>query len=245
MAVLKNTLTLNDALKISSPLRFNMMFKPIGSVCNLDCSYCYYLDKKKMFADNSVMPMSLLEKIIKDYIQINNNEQIVFDWHGGEPLLLGVDYFKKIVDIQNKYKCGKYVYNTIQTNDDFAKFFKDNGFLVGVSIDGPQDIHDKYRKDKDEHPTFIKVMRGIELLHRYEVDFNTLTTISKAGEGRGLEVYLFLKSIGSHYMQFMPVLEHVDPLDNNIVYPDDEKSELTSWSVEPLEYGKYMCDIFD
>ena len=250
MAVLKNTLTLNDALKISSPLRFNMMFKPIGSVCNLDCSYCYYLDKKKMFADNSVMPMSLLEKIIKDYIQINNNEQIVFDWHGGEPLLLGVDYFKKIVDIQNKYKCGKYVYNTIQTNatlmnDDFAKFFKDNGFLVGVSIDGPQDIHDKYRKDKDEHPTFIKVMRGIELLHRYEVDFNTLTTISKAGEGRGLEVYLFLKSIGSHYMQFMPVLEHVNPLDNSIVYPDNEKSELTSWSVEPLEYGKYMCDILD
>ena len=97
MAVLKNTLTLNDALKISSPLRFNMMFKPIGSVCNLDCSYCYYLDKKKMFADNSMMPISLLEKIIKEYVLINNNEQIVFDWHGGEPLLLGLDYFKKIV----------------------------------------------------------------------------------------------------------------------------------------------------
>lgn len=250
MAVLKNTLTLNDALKISSPLRFNMMFKPIGSVCNLDCSYCYYLDKKKMFPDNLVMPISLLEKIIKEYIQINNNEQIVFDWHGGEPLLLGIDYFKKIVAIQNKYKGRKHVFNTIQTNstlmnDDFAKFFRDNGFLVGVSIDGPEDIHDKYRKDKDEHPTFMKVMRGIELLHRYEVDFNTLTTINKAGEGRGLDVYLFLKSIGSHYMQFMPVFEHVNPMNNNIVCPDDEKSELTSWSVEPMEYGKYMCDIFD
>ncbi|MBR6774276.1 MAG: anaerobic sulfatase maturase [Bacteroidales bacterium] len=250
MAVLKNTLTLNDALKISSPLRFNMMFKPVGSVCNLNCSYCYYLDKKKMFSDNLVMPISLLEKIIKEYIQINNNEQIVFDWHGGEPLLLGIDYFKEIVAIQNKYKGRKHVFNTIQTNstlmnDDFAKFFRDNGFLVGVSIDGPEDIHDKYRKDKDEHPTFMKVMRGIELLHRYEVDFNTLTTINKAGEGRGLDVYLFLKSIGSHYMQFMPVFEHVNPMNNNIVCPDDEKSELTSWSVEPMEYGKYMCDIFD
>ncbi len=250
MAVLKNTLTLNDALRISNPLKFNMMFKPVGSVCNLNCSYCYYLDKKKMFADNSVMSMDLLEKIIKEYIRINNNEQIVFDWHGGEPLLLGLDYFKKIVELQNVYKGKKRVFNTIQTNatlmnGDFAKFFRDNEFLVGVSIDGPQDIHDNYRKDKDEHPTFIKVMRGIELLHRYSVDFNTLTTISKAGEGRGLDVYHFLKNIGSHYMQFMPVLEHINPLNDNIVSPVDEKSELTLWSVNPLEYGKFMCDIFD
>lgn len=227
-----------------------MMFKPIGSVCNLNCNYCYYLDKAKMYSDNSVISLDLIEKIIKEYIQINDNEQIVFDWHGGEPLLLGLDYFKKIVELQNRFKANKQIFNTIQTNatllnGDFAKFFKDNNFLVGISIDGPQDIHDRYRKDKGDNPTFVRVMNGIELLHRYNVDFNTLTTISKAGEGRGLEVYQFMKSIGSHFMQFMPVLEYVNPYDNSIVSPDEKNSVLTSWSVNPMEYGKFMCDIFD
>lgn len=250
MSVLNNTLTLNDALRISKPLRFNMMFKPIGSVCNLNCNYCYYLDKAKMYSDNSVISLDLIEKIIKEYIQINDNEQIVFDWHGGEPLLLGLDYFKKIVELQNRFKANKQIFNTIQTNatilnGDFAKFFKDNNFLVGISIDGPQDIHDRYRKDKGDNPTFVRVMNGIELLHRYNVDFNTLTTISKAGEGRGLEVYQFMKSIGSHFMQFMPVLEYVNPYDNSIVSPDEKNSVLTSWSVNPMKYGKFMCDIFD
>lgn len=250
MSVLKNTLTLNDALRISKPLRFNMMFKPIGSVCNLNCNYCYYLDKAKMYSDNSVMSLDLIEKIIKEYIQINDNEQIVFDWHGGEPLLLGLDYFKKIVELQNRFKANKQIFNTIQTNatllnDDFAQFFKDNNFLVGVSIDGPQDIHDKYRKDKGKQPTFLKVIRGIEILYRRGVDFNTLTTISKAGEGRGLEVYMFMKSICSRFMQFMPVLEYVNPLSKNIVPPDEDEKIPTSWSVDSLEYGKFMCDIFD
>lgn len=250
MSVLKNTLTLNDALRISKPLRFNMMFKPIGSVCNLNCNYCYYLDKAKMYSDNSVMSLDLIEKIIKEYIQINDNEQIVFDWHGGEPLLLGLDYFKKIVELQNRFKANKQIFNTIQTNatllnDDFAQFFKDNNFLVGVSIDGPQDIHDKYRKDKGKQPTFLKVIRGIEILYRHGVDFNTLTTISKAGEGRGLEVYMFMKSICSRFMQFMPVLEYVNPLSKNIVPPDEDEKIPTSWSVDSLEYGKFMCDIFD
>ncbi len=227
-----------------------MMFKPIGSICNLNCNYCYYLDKAKMYSDNSVMSLGLIEKIIKEYIQINDNEQIVFDWHGGEPLLLGLDYFKKIVELQNRFKANKQIFNTIQTNatllnDDFAQFFKDNNFLVGVSIDGPQDIHDKYRKDKGKQPTFLKVIRGIEILYRHGVDFNTLTTISKAGEGRGLEVYMFMKSICSRFMQFMPVLEYVNPLSKNIVPPDEDEKIPTSWSVDSLEYGKFMCDIFD
>ena len=250
MSVLKNTLTLNDALRITKPLRFNMMFKPIGPVCNLSCNYCYYLDKAKMYSDNLVMSLDLIEKIIKEYIQINDNKQIVFDWHGGEPLLLGLGYFKKIIELQNKYKGNKQILNTLQTNAtllnaDFAKFFKDNGFLLGISIDGPQDIHDKYRRDKGDNSTFIRVMKGIELLHRYDVDFNTLTTISKVGEGRGLEVYKFMKSIGSRFMQFMPVLECVNPYNNSIVPPDEKNSAMASWSVNPLEYGKFMCDIFD
>lgn len=247
--MLKNTLTLSDALRLSNPMRFNMMFKPVGAECNLGCSYCYYQDKVRLYAEHSYLSMDCLEKVIKEYIDINASEQIVFDWHGGEPLLLGLDYFKKIVEIQRKYRGNKHIYNTIQTNAtlltaDFAAFFKENNFLVGVSIDGPQDIHDRFRKDKGGNPTFLKVMRGVELLHRYAVDFNTLTTISKAGEGRGLEVYSFLKNIGSHYMQFMPVYEYVDSK-NNIASPDDKQSALASWSVSPIEYGKFMCDIFD
>ena len=165
-------------------------------------------------------------------------------------MLLGLDYFKKIVNLQNKYRRDKHIYNTIQTNatlldDDFAIFFKENNFLVGVSVDGPQDIHDKYRKYKGGQPTFLKVMRGVELLHRYAVDFNTLTTISKAGEGRGLEVYQFMKNIGSRYMQFMPVLEYVNTINKNIASPDDDNLSLAEWSVNPMEYGKFMCDIFD
>ena len=226
------------------------MFKPIGSVCNLGCSYCYYLDKGRLYGKQSSLPLDLLEKVIKEYIEINDNDQIVFDWHGGEPLLLGLDYFKKIVELQRKYRGNKHIYNTIQTNatlldSEFAVFFKENNFLVGVSVDGPQDIHDKFRKDKGENPTFMKVMQAVELLHRYAVDFNTLTTISKAGEGRGLEVYRFMKGIGSHYMQFMPVLEYVNPINKVIVSPDDENSTLAEWSVAPIEYAKYMCDIFD
>lgn len=252
MDVLKDTLTLNDALRISSPLRFNMMFKPVGSVCNLRCDYCYYLDKANLYSvkSESVMSLELLDKIIKEYIEINDSKQIVFDWHGGEPLLLGLDYFKKIAGLQNKYRGDKQIFNTIQTNatllnDDFAEFFKDNDFLVGVSIDGPQYVHDRYRKDKGKQPTFQKVMKGIELLYRHGVDFNTLTTVSKAGEGRGLEVYMFMKSIGSRFMQFMPVLEYINPLDNNIVSPDEDEKMPAAWSVNPLEYGKFMCDIFD
>ena len=227
-----------------------MMFKPVGSVCNLNCDYCYYLDKVKLYAEQSVLSVSLLEKTIREYIEINDSEQIVFDWHGGEPLILGLSYLKKIVELQNKYRGNKHVYNTIQTNatlldDDFAVFFKENNFLVGVSIDGPQDIHDRFRKDKGRNPTFLKVMRGVELLHRYAVDFNTLTTISKAGEGRGLEVYQFLKNIGSRYMQFMPVLEYVNKTSENITFPDDDNSSLAKWSVSPMGYGEFMCDIFD
>lgn len=247
--LLKNTLTLSDAMRITRPLRFNMMFKPVGSVCNLDCSYCYYLDKAKLYVEQHAMSLELLEKVVKEYVEINDNDQIVFDWHGGEPLLLGLEYFKNIVAVQRKYKGNKHIYNTIQTNgtllnEDFARFFRENGFLVGVSIDGPQDVHDMFRKDKSDSPTFVKVMRGLELLHRYAVDFNTLTTISKAGEGRGLDVYRFLKNIGSHYMQFMPVLEYVDS-NGAITSPGNGASKLASWSVDPLEYGMFMCDIFD
>lgn len=248
--ILKKTLTLSDAFRIAKPLRFNMMFKPVGSLCNLNCAYCYYLDKSDIYNKKSVMPLNILEKCIEEYLEINDAEEIIFDWHGGEPLMLGLGYFENIVRFQNRYKGNKKILNTIQTNGtllnpDFASFFRNNNFLVGISIDGPQHIHDKYRLDKGGSPTFNKVLRGIELLHRYGVEFNTMTTINKAGEGKGLEVYDFLKRIGSHYMQFMPVVEYVNLKTNKITSPADEDSKLAPWSVDPIEYGKFMCEIFD
>ena len=130
-----------------------MMFKPIGSLCNLNCTYCYYLDKADIYGKELKIPLEVLEKSIKEYLEINDSEEITFDWHGGEPLLLGLEYFEKIVELQKKYKGGKKIFNTVQTNatllnPDFASFFKNNNFLLGVSIDGPQGVHDKYRKDK-------------------------------------------------------------------------------------------------
>lgn len=227
-----------------------MMFKPVGSLCNLNCAYCYYLDKAEIYGEEHKMPLDILEKCIKEYLEINDAEEITFDWHGGEPLLLGLEYFEIIAELQNKYKGRKKILNTIQTNatlinSDFASFFRENDFLVGVSIDGPQYIHDKYRKDKGAFPTFDKVLRGIELLHRYGVEFNTLTTINKASEGKGLEVYEFMKKIGSHYMQFMPVVEYVNTETNRITSPDDKSCKLAPWSVDPVKYGEFMCEIFD
>ncbi len=245
-----NTLTLSDAALLNKPLSFNIMMKPIGSNCNLSCSYCYYLDKGKRYEGAQKMSMELLEKCIKTFIETNETDVITFDWHGGEPLLLGIDFYKKAIEIQNKYKSNKSIFNTLQTNatlidDEFASFFKDNNFLIGVSIDGPMSIHDTYRKDKNDNPTFMRVLEGIELLHRYSVDFNTMTTINKASEGKGADVYLFLKQLGSHYMQFMPVYEYVNKNTKTITHPDDHDSVLSPHSVNPIAYGQFMCDIFD
>lgn len=258
----KNTMTFADAIKISGPMAFNVMIKPAGSLCNLDCNYCYYLDKAEIYGGREPgMSLEMLEKFVKEYIDANDVQEVTFNWHGGEPLVLGLDFYRKAVELQQKYCGDKVIHNTIQTNgtlvnSDFAAFFKDNDFLVGVSIDGPKDIHDKYRKDKGGAPTFDKVLRGIETMYSFGVEYNTMSTINKASEGRGLEVYKFLKQLGTRYMQFMPVVEHVRyPVSASgkanrsarpfIVDPKTEGAQISPWSVSALAYGKFMCDIFD
>ena len=258
----KDTLTLEDAARLAGPMQFNIMLKPAGSLCNLDCHYCYYLDKAGIYGGHEpVMSLEVLEKCISEYISANDVRNVTFNWHGGEPLVLGLDFYRKVLELERKYCGDKLIHNTIQTNGtlitpEFASFFRDNDFLVGVSIDGPQDIHDKYRKDKGGAPTFAKVMRGINILYRYGVQYNTMSTVSKAGEGRGLEVYTFLKQTGTRFMQFMPVVEHVKyPLSGSgrpdkrarpyIVDPSEDGARIASWSVDSLEFGKFMCSIFD
>ncbi len=258
----KDTLTLQDAIDLSGKRVFNVMIKPAGSLCNLDCKYCYYLDKAEIYNGKEPrMTVEMLEQFVKTYIEANQAPFVTFNWHGGEPLVLGLDFYRKAVEFQQKYCGDKVIQNTLQTNGtlltpEIAQFFADNDFLIGVSIDGPQDIHDKFRKDKGGGPTFGKVMRGINLLYTYGVEYNTMTTVNHESEGRGLEVYQFLKQLGTHYMQFMPVVEHVKyPLDKNgkimkkarpfIVDPDTPGAVLSPWSINSLAFGKFMCDIFD
>lgn len=249
MQEFEKTMTLNDAVRITGPVSFNIMLKPAGSRCNLSCSYCYYLDKADIYGGREpVMTDQMLETLVREYIRANDVPEVTFNWHGGEPLILGMDFYRKALSFEKKYGEGKKINNTIQTNgilldEAWAHFFRENDFLVGISIDGPREIHDRYRKDRGGAPTFDKVMRGIGLLRDAGVEFNTMSTVNKASEGKGLEVYRFLKSLGTRFFQFMPVVEHVK--DGRIVDPREEGAEIAPWSVGDVAFGRFLCDIFD
>lgn len=260
--VLQDTLTFEDARRISGPRSFNLMIKPAGSLCNLDCHYCYYLDKADIYGGREPkMSLEMLETCIRKYIEANEVDQVCFNWHGGEPLVMGLDFYRKAIELEEKYAGGKKILNTIQTNGtllnrEWAEFFKANNFLVGISVDGPSTVHDRYRKDKAGNPTLQKVLKGVETLYRSGVEYNTMTTVNRASEGHGLEVYQFMKSLGSQFMQFMPVVEHIKyPLTSagkpnkgarpHIVDPSEEGAVIAPWSISAIGYGKFMTDIFD
>jgi len=253
----------------SIPVSFNIMAKPIGSACNLDCSYCYYLDKEKMYLPplsfgeglgvRYIMNEPTLEKFIDEYIVSQNVPVVQFVWHGGEPIMLGIDYYKKILELQSKYCRGKTIENILQTNgtllnDDWCRFFSDNFFLIGISIDGPEHIHDRYRVNKAGKPSFAQVMKGLELLLKYNVEFNTMSVVNDYSALYPLEVYRFLKSIGSRYMQFTPIVERI-PLPNGsyerensmrlLSSSDNTENTLAPWSVNAMDYGRFLCEIFD
>ncbi len=255
MANRKKSLKFSDALKSAAPTAFSTMVKPIGSLCNLDCHYCYYLDKENIYGKKEPkMSDELLEEYIKQYIEANDVPVVTFAWHGGEPLLTGIDYYRKAIELQNKYKGDKQIENTLQTNgilvnSEWCEFWRENDFLIGVSIDGPKSIHDAFRLDKGGKPTFDKVVASIEMMAKHSVKYNTLSTVNSLSEGRGADVYRFLKSLGSQYMQFLPVVEYVSQPQGsrrpNIVTPDTEGSYLAEWSVSAKGFGQFMNDIFD
>lgn len=240
-----------------TPQAFNVMVKPAGPLCNLDCTYCYYLEKKNLYTGQSGNKLDgdLLELFIKDYILSQNVPLVSFVWQGGEPALLGVDYYKTAVELQQKYAGDKKIENSFQTNgmfldDAFCAFFKEHNFLVGISIDGPKELHDHYRVDKQGNPTWEKVMEGIRLLRRHGVEFNTLSVVNNKTVQHPLEVYNFLKGIGSNFMQFLPIVERKaaeTPQDGlTLVHQSFEgNAEVTRWSVRPKEYGIFMTTIFD
>lgn len=241
---------------------FHLLSKPIGPICNLDCHYCFYLEKEKLYPGETSWRMSdaVLAEYVRQYIQGQPGSEIHFAWQGGEPTMMGVDFFRKAVALQKQFAGGKTIFNAIQTNgtllnDAWCEFLSSNRFLVGISIDGPAGLHDKYRVDKGQQPTFARVMRGLELLKKHGVEFNTLTVVNRANSQAPLEVYQFLKSIGSQFLQFIPVVERAAPVEMKTAgytfaappLPGHAgaASLVTPWSVEAEQYGIFLCTIFD
>jgi len=234
---------------------FHLLTKPVGPICNLDCKYCFYLEKENLYPGENQWRMSdaVLEEYIRQYIHSQPLAEINFAWQGGEPTLLGVDFFRKAVGLQKKFAGDKIISNAIQTNGtlldaEWCDFLAANHFLVGLSIDGPAEMHDTYRVDKRQQPTFEKVMRGLELLKQHRVEFNTLTVVNRINSQSPLEVYRFLKSIGSQYLQFIPLVERA-ATGGTLAEPqpprDPAALPVTDWSVEAEQYGNFLCAIFD
>lgn len=229
-----------------------LMAKPNGAVCNLNCSYCYYLEKEQLYPNRKHYRMSdeLLEKYIESYILSQPTPHVLFTWHGGETLLRDLSFYKKAITLQKKYAHGRQIENSLQTNgillsEDWCRFFKENNFLIGISIDGPEDCHDIYRRNRGGVATFKQVMRGIELLQRYGVEYNTLSVIHDYNARRPLEVYRFLKGIGSHYMQFSPIVERISDHGSLLSVTSSEPGTLGPWNVSPKDFGTFYTTIFD
>lgn len=216
-----------------------VMLKPIGAVCNLRCEYCYYLEKKGLYpeAKNHIMSDELLETFIIQYLESQTMQEVMFTWHGGETLMRNKSFYQKALDLQRKYGQGRPIANCIQTNgtlltDDWCRFFKDNNFLVGISVDGPQHCHDVYRKTKDNRPSFYQVMKGISLLKKHNVEFNIMGVVNDYNVDYPLEFYNFFKSIDCRYIQFAAIVEKVN-------------GNFAPWNVPSEKWGDFLIAIFD
>lgn len=229
-----------------------VMLKPIGSVCNLACDYCYYLEKSRLYPDvkQHILTEELLERFIKEYIECQTTNEILFTWHGGETLMRPLSFYKKALELQRKYGRGRQIDNCIQTNgtlltDEWCRFFKENNFLVGISIDGPQDFHDEYRRNKQGLPSFYKVMRGVELLKKHQVEYNAMAVVNDYNVDFPLEFYNFFKEIDCRYIQFSPIVERVKK--GNLSTPLDKGEEvaLAPFSVDAMKWGEFLCTLFD
>ena len=249
--------------------RFHVMAKPAGSACNLDCSYCFYLSKERLDGGLGLGHMrdEILERFVRDYITSVTGSEVVFSWQGGEPTLLGLGFFDRLVALQRRYaKPGQRIENDLQTNgtlldEDWAQFLKRHRFLVGLSIDGPKDVHDAMRPTKRGQPSWDEVMRGLEHLKRHGVPFNTLTCVHRHNASRPLDVYRFLRrEVGSTYLQFIPIVEPRNfetsapgsgsPADMPMLgsprsKPGHPLSVVTPWSVDAEEYGYFLCKVWD
>ena len=222
---------------------FHVMTKPIGAICNLDCEYCYYLEKEELYPETKSFRMedSTLENYIRQYIETQSTlSEITFAWQGGEPTLMGIDFFRKAVELQDKYRrSGMTIRNSLQTNatiinDEWAIFFKENNFLIGISIDGPPKLHDHYRFDKKGDPSSADVLRGLRLFQKHEVDYNILCVVNNYNGDYPVQIYNYFKDLGAQFMQFIPIVEHFG-----------DGSEVSPRSINPKQYGHFLCAVFD
>lgn len=261
------------------PRSFQVVVKPLGSTCNLNCTYCYYLHKENgQFPDCgdssslSQQPTQgrisdeLLEKFIADYIATQEDDPVVFNWHGGEPALLGIDFFRKVVELEQKYAGGKRIDNDVQTNgtlldESWCEFFKANRFYIGLSIDGPKHLHDHFRMTANGESSFDRVYRAARLLQQYDIPFTPLTVINSVTAKHPVEVYRFLtEDLGSPRLQWLPCVAHKDfhtaapghwdaarmpILGSEAAKPGHPTSVVTDWSVDPDDWGEFLCQTFD
>lgn len=236
-----------------------VMAKPVSSVCNLNCKYCYYLEKSNLYKEINpkrvfTMDDTTLENYIRQYLEAQTMPQALFTWHGGEPLMRPLSFYKRVLELQKKYGAGMMIDNSLQTNgtlltEEHCRFFRENNWLIGVSIDGPQEFHDEYRRTRMGGPSFRQVMKGIDLLNRYGVEWNAMAVVNDFNADYPLDFYHFFKEIGCRYIQFTPIVEriqrHADGRHLASVLDKGSDVPLADFSVTPEQWGDFLCTIFD
>lgn len=243
----------NIATPFAKPLY--VMLKPAGAHCNLACKYCYYLEKNNLYQNSHrhLMSDEMLEQFTREYIEAQTMPQVLFTWHGGEPLMRSIDFYKKALALQKKYANGKQIDNVIQTNgtlltDEWGEFFAKNHWLVGISIDGPQEYHDHYRVTPAGKPSWEKVMQGISLLKKHRVEWNAMAVVNAYNAEHPLEFYHFFRDNGCQYLQFTPIVERLTEHEDGRTLAslaDDREIPLADASVTPQQWGNFLCTIFD
>ncbi len=244
-------------MAIASPFSrpLYVMTKPAGASCNLACEYCYYLEKLQLYRHDArhVMSDEMLERFVKQYIESQTMQQVLFCWHGGETLMRPLSFYEKVVRLQRQYAQGRQIDNVIQTNgtmidDRWAQFFHDQGWLVGVSIDGPEEFHDEYRRNKTGRPSWRQVMRGINYLNKHQVEWNAMAVVNDFNADYPHDFYQFFKDIGCRFLQFTPIVERISthPDGRHLAsMADDVQAELADFSVTPEQWGHFLCTVFD
>lgn len=232
-----------------------VMLKPAGAHCNLACKYCYYLEKSKLYATSQrhLMTDEMLERFTQEYIKAQTMGHVLFTWHGGEPLMRSIDFYKKALTLQQKYARGRHIDNVIQTNgtlltDEWCEFFAQNHWLVGISIDGPQQYHDHYRQTSAGKPSWERVMHGIRLLNKHHVEWNAMAVVNAYNADHPLEFYHFFKEHGCQYLQFTPIVERLTAHSDGRTLAslaDQTDIPVADFSVTAEQWGTFLCTIFD